>query len=783
MSARGRLLAMVLAAGAFGACGTASSGGGYTPPPLLDGGSTVDGAAGDSAVPPGDAGDAGDAGAGEDVSVSNAPCFTTFRFVPPPGTTAQTVQVTGEWNGFANPGTPMTGPDASGAFTAQVQLTPGLVAYKLIVDGQWELDPAEHWQKYVGGVANSAVRVADCHVPTLSLATNAVARPAAGQGHYTATVAFHAGQGAPSVDAASVEATIRKDGQTQPLTGVTLDATHATIAIDAPGLADGKYTVFVDAKDRAGQSAPTLRLVFWVEAEAYDWRDSLIYMAMTDRFKDAVTSNDPAPMANVDPREDYHGGDFEGVRQKIADGTFDKLGVRVLWLSPFNTNPPDAWPASDGVHLVTGFHGYWPIKAREVDARFGGDAELHALVTEAHAHGIRVIQDLVIQHVHQEHEYLKAHPDWFNTTGCICGTNNCDWTVHRLDCLFTSYLPNVDWTNTAGSEQFASDAIWWLDTFDLDGFRMDAVKQVPDIAVINLVSAVRGEFEASGTKVFMTGETAMGWSGDSLSANAGQYGLISQYIQPDGLDGQFDFVLYYAVPLNVFASSSKGMIHADYWTQASGWEYPQGAIMSPYVGSQDTARFITIASYQGQDAAHDPSIPYNQWTNVAGPPPESTTYGKHRLALAWMLGVPGAPMVYYGDEYGEYGGVDPNNRVNWRGDSTTLSADEQATLAFVRKLGTARRDLVAMRRGGYVPVYNTSQDVLVFARQDAAGNVALVAISRLTTPTTVTTALPPSLGIADGTTLHDHMGGPDVPVSAGAITVTIGAQSAAILAP
>jgi len=703
--------------------------------------------------------------------------------VPPAGTAPHTVQVSGEWNAFANPGTPMNGPDASGAFTAQVQLAPGLVAYKLIVDGTWELDPAEHWQKYVGGVANSAVRVGNCHAPSLTVASNAVARPGAGQGHYTASVVFHPGEGAPAVDPATAKATIRKDGASQPLSGATLDAAHSTIAVDAQGLADGKYTVLVDAKDLAGQAAPTLRLVFWVEAEAFDWRDSLLYMAMTDRFQDGVASNNPAPIANVDPREDYHGGDFEGVRQRVADGTFDQLGVRVLWLSPFNTNPPDAWPASDGVHLVTGFHGYWPVKAREVDPRFGGDAELHALVTEAHKHGIRVIQDLVIQHVHQEHEYLKAHPDWFNTTGCICGTNNCDWTVHRLDCLFTSYLPNVDWTSVAGAEQFAADAEWWLDTFDLDGFRMDAVKQVPDIAVINLVSTVRGDFEASGTKVFMTGETAMGWSGDSLAANAGQYGLISQYIQPDGLDGQFDFVLYYAVPLNVFASASRGMIHADYWTQASGWEYPAGAIMSPYVGSQDTARFITIASYQGQDAAHDPSIPYNQWTNIAGAPPDATTYGKHRLALAWMLGIPGAPMIYYGDEYGEYGGVDPNNRVSWRGGSATLSADEQATLAFVRKLGVARRDLVAMRRGGYVPVYNTSQDVLVFARQDGAGHAALVAISRLTTPTTVTTALPPSLGLAAGTTLHDHMGGPDVPVSGGAITVTLGAQSAAILAP
>jgi neopullulanase len=727
--------------------------------------------------------DASSDGSYVDAGVSTAPCSTTFRFVPPPGTLANAVSVSGEWNSFVDPGAPMLGPDASGAFTAQVELTPGLYAYKFIVDGQWQLDPKEHWQKYVGGVANSAVQVTDCHVPTLALATNTVTRPAAGQGHYAATVSFVPGEGAPPIDPSSAQVTLRKDEQTSAVSGVTVDAASSTLTVEVPKLADGKYTVFVSAKDLAGQS-PTepLRLVFWVEADPFQWSDSLIYMAVTDRFKDGDPTNDPQPTPDVDPREDYHGGDFAGVTQKIADGTLDDLGARVLWLSPFYTNPTDAWAASDGVHMVTGFHGYWPIMGRQVDPRWGGESALHALVTEAHAHGIRVLMDLVVQHVHQEHEYLKTNPEWFNTTGCICGTNNCDWTVHRLDCLFTSYLPNIDWTNPAGVAQWQADAIWWVDTFDLDGFRLDAVKQVPDIAVVNLVSAIDDEFEASGTHVYMVGETAMGWVDNTLADNLSQYQLINEYIE-DGLDGQFDFVLYYATPLNVFANQSYGMDHADYWTQASGWEYPAGSIMSPFMGSEDTARFITIASYRGQTAALDPSIPYNQWDNIAGPPPDSETYGRHRSSLAWLLGQPGAPLLYYGDEYGQWGGVDPNNRMDWRGDSGQLSADEQATLAFTQKLGQARRNLTAMRRGAYVPVYNTDANVLVFARQDTAGDVALEAISRLDTPTSVTTALPASLGIQDGTTLHDQMGGPDVAVTGGVITVSLGAQGAAILAP
>ncbi len=504
-------------------------------------------------------------------------------------------------------------------------------------------------------------------------------------------------------------------------------------------------------------------------------------MAVTDRLKNGDTSNDVAPTPNVDHRADFHNGDLAGVKQVIDAGTLDQLGVRVLWLTPFNTNPKGPYLDSDGVDNVTGYHGYWPVKGREVDPRLGGSAALQALVKSAHAHGIRVLMDFVVHHVHQDHEYFAAHPEWFHQ-GCICGTNNCDWDSHRLDCVFTSYLPNIDWTVPAANEQMEADAVWWLDTFDLDGFRVDAVKQVPDAAVMNVATAVRREFEASGLRVFMTGETAMGWSDCGLSCNQWQYDLISHYVAPWRLDGQFDFPLYYAVPMQVFSSDAHGMIHADYWSQASGWEYPNGSIMSPYIGSQDTPRFVTLATYRGQDPAHDPSIPGNKWSNVAGPPDSSEPYGRLRVAMSWLLGQPGAPMIYYGDEYGEWGGADPNNRADWRGDSATLSSDEQATLGLVRKLGQARKNLVALRRGAYVPVF-ASEPVLVFARQTTSGDVALVAVNRTGAPQSATFTLPPSLGIADGASLADALGGPTVKLAGQSMSITLPAWGQAILAP
>ena len=208
--------------------------------------------------------------------------------------------------------------------------------------------------------------------------------------------------------------------------------------------------------------------------------------------------------------------------------------------------------------------------------------------------------------------------------------------------------------------------------------------------------------------------------------------------------------------------------------------YPKGSIMTPYIGSHDTPRSVTLASYRGQDGSHAQSVANNKWDFAAGPPSDAEPYARHRTALAWLLGQPGAPLLYYGDEYGQFGGADPNNRAAWRGD-TALTGEEAATLAFVKKLGTARKAVPALRRGAYQHVFAT-EEAIVFARQDGA-SVALVALNRTGVAQPIVAPLPVTLGLADGTTLKDKLGGPSVVVTSGALTFTLGARASAIYTP
>lgn len=742
--------------------------------PLIDGGAdasadraNVDGATG------------GDASM-DAMIPSDLRCPVTVTYRVPAGRTVSRVEVAGEWNGWMQPGAALSS-DGAGRYRTTLQIAPGFYGYKLIVDGDWQLDPDGPRRKYVDGTENSGLLVEDCRNPTLSLVSHNVERPSMGQGRFRAEVQYELGAGGAAIDGSAVRVSLRRDGASTPVTGVTVDVAARRVRIDVGSLADGKYTALVDVTDAMGRASKTLRLPFWIEASAFSWQGATIYMAMVDRFANGDRSNDASPTSGVDPRADYQGGDFQGLRARIADGSLDRLGVRAIWLAPVHRNPSGAFLASDGAHRVMGYHGYWPIRAREVEPRLGGEAALRELIAEAHRHGIRVLQDFVVNHVHREHEYFSAHPEWFRT-GCVCGTNNCDWTGHRLDCLFTDYLPDVNWSVPAAAEQFAADAAYWVDAFDFDGLRVDAVKHVEDIAVYNLRARLHEDFEATGLRVFLTGETAMGWQDCGVDCNRSEYDTINRYMGPLALDGQADFVLYHAVPYRAFSSDSRGMLHVDYWTQQSQAQFSAGSVMTPYVGSHDTARFATLASYRGQAPGLDPGIPGNQWDNIAQAPRTPDAYARHRLAMSWVLTIPGAPLMYYGDEYGDWGGADPNNRRMWR-DPSALSADESATLAHLRAVGSARAELVALQRGEYVSL-GATEETLVFARRvgGASPSAAIVGLNKSSAARMLTLSVG-AAGLRDGTMLRDRLSSQTATVTAGSISIEIPSWGAVIFAP
>lgn len=121
-----------------------------------------------------------------------------------------------------------------------------------------------------------------------------------------------------------------------------------------------------------------------------DWRDEIIYQVMIDRFEDG----DPNNNWNVDYGREaaYHGGDWQGLIDRLD--YIEALGVTALWISPVVKNVEmDA-----GFH---GYHGYWTQDFLSVNPHFGSLEKMQELVREAHARDIKVILDIVVNHVGQ----------------------------------------------------------------------------------------------------------------------------------------------------------------------------------------------------------------------------------------------------------------------------------------------------------------------------------------------------------------------------------------------
>ena len=161
------------------------------------------------------------------------------------------------------------------------------------------------------------------------------------------------------------------------------------------------------------------------------------------------------------------------------------LGIELVWITPFYPSP-----MAD--------HGYDIVDHAEVDPRYGTLADLRAVVDAAHAHGMRVVIDLVPNHTSDQHPWFQAgladpshpqrayylwrdgHPDgdppnnwvsYFGGPAWSYDTRSAQWWAH----LFLPEQPDLDWTNPAVADEFDRILSGWL-ALGIDGFRIDVAQ-------------------------------------------------------------------------------------------------------------------------------------------------------------------------------------------------------------------------------------------------------------------------------------------------------------------
>jgi len=250
-------------------------------------------------------------------------------------------------------------------------------------------------------------------------------------------------------------------------------------------------------------------------ASPEDWRDETLYPIVVDRFNKGEGAKPYGDPKNGVTR---HGGNIRGVIDKLD--YIAGSGATTIIVSPLTMSIPEA------------YHGYAPVHFLAVDPHFGTMADFKELVAKAHAKGLRVVLDWVINHSGPVFEYSDGKTQWTGDgkSGPVVWTRPLK-PVEFTEDDFSRKRVITDWNDNAQATQgdfppnyrhFATDrpqtqdklihiAQWWMKETDIDGLRLDAVRHVAPGFLPIFSKAIREYAGRLGKKNFlMLGENSTG---------------------------------------------------------------------------------------------------------------------------------------------------------------------------------------------------------------------------------------------------------------------------------
>jgi neopullulanase len=425
----------------------------------------------------------------------------------------------------------------------------------------------------------------------------------------------------------------------------------------------------------------------------------MMYLIMPDRFADGDMSNDTIPgYRDPDDRSRaraYHGGDLRGIQDHLD--YLKQLGVTTIWTTPLYDN--------SGEQSGNSYHGYSATDMYAVDPHLGTMQDLQALVRAAHARGMKMVLDMVPNHVGAAHPWAKdmPTPDWFNGTpdshieaqydfSSIVNPNGDPKTRDAvLKGWFANVLPDLNQNNPLVSTYLIQNAIWWIEMSGADGLRLDTFPYVWR----SFWHRYNGTLHQLYPELTEVGEV---FNGDPKivsffaggRANTGSDGTADTL-----LDTPFDYPMFLALRGALTRQKPMTAI-ADVLKQDSLYPHPERLVT--FLGNHDNKRFL---SEPGADA------------------------GALRLGIGLLATLRGMPQLYYGDEIGMKGGDDPDNRHDFPGgfphdpsdafEKSHRTSAQESMEEWARALFQLRAHTPALETGELV-VLSADERTLAFAR-------------------------------------------------------------------
>jgi alpha-amylase len=439
------------------------------------------------------------------------------------------------------------------------------------------------------------------------------------------------------------------------------------------------------------------------------WNDAVFYEIFVRSFYDS----------NGDGR-----GDFAGLTAKLDylnDGnpaTTTDLGVTGIWLMPMMQSPS--------------YHGYDVTNYKATETDYGTMAEFETFLAAAHARGIKVILDLVLNHISSQHTWFaqgassptNSYRDWFiwspTNPGYSGPWGQTVWHPRNGQYFYGVFydgMPDLNWRNPAVKAAMWDVSRFWLRK-GVDGYRLDAIKHlIEDGRVMEnapetfpILEELHDSVRAVNPEAFTVGE----------AFNSAPAATVP-YVVNDRLDACFEFSL------------AAGILSAVNSGNPTALRLSLNQVTSAYPQLQ-YATFLTN---------HD----QNRVFDALG-----RNMDRMKQAASLYLTMPGVPFIYYGEEVGMNGsGPDEDKRLPmqwstapragfttgnpWRTPNpnyaqynvATMAADPNSLLNHYKKLIQLRTASEPLRKGYYLPVTSPSTPLLGYARVYQQTAVVVVA--------------------------------------------------------
>ena len=561
------------------------------------------------------------------------------------------------------------------------------------------------------------------------------------------------------------------------------------------------------------------RLMTYVD----DWRNEIIYQVLVDRFANGDVNNDfhvqPGPLAR------HQGGDWKGLEDHLD--YVRELGVTTLWISPVVRNV-------DTDADVDAYHGYWAQDLTALNPHFGDLAALRSLTDRVHALGMKIVEDVVVNHMGQVFFYdinMNGKPDIYTSgtgsTSPVMRSTEFDpdfdlrgvqaqtplGIAGRAPVIFVrdpaisrepprpgilgharayhglGRITNFDDAMQSrygdfpgGLKDLATEVpevrttlidayLHWVEEANFDGLRLDTIKHVEHEFWQAFSPEVRERMRKRNKNKFIL-------FGEALD---GRDDLLGSYTQAGELDSVFYFSQHFRVFHDVFATAGDPTQQKPTSAIATLWsekvDHYGNLPQENGIGVSPTKALVNFIDN------HDrPRFLYDSNYDVKA----------LRNALTFLFAEEGIPCVYYGTELDFYGGNDPANReVLWK----TGFPTQGETFRHIATLARVRKSYEALRLGDTVVRYASNVtmgavDAGLFAFERAGGDAgdayALVVVNTSHGQESAPPAPGMPVGLVPGTPLVDVLEpghAPFVVNGDGTLSVVVPAQSTRILVP